>query len=421
MAYRFVHSADIHLDSPLKSLALRNPALASVVGLATRRAFERLVDICLEEEVNALVLAGDLYDGDQTSMKTARFLAEQVGRLHQAGIRVFIIRGNHDAMSGITQELLFPDSVKVFGTSAETVAVHLPPGHFPIVFHGLSFARPQAPQGLLEHYHAPIRGAVNIGIMHTSLGGVEGHDVYAPCSLQELQGSGFTYWALGHIHKRSIVCGDTTVVMPGMPQGRDINESGAKSVTLVTIGDDRSVTVEERLTSIAQFERLVVDISQAEDWRSLVNTLSGALEGKRTEVASEHFVARVQITGASPLTWNIINDMDLLKTELDHRGEAIGKTWIEMIELGSGDASMNSGLGSVGAISELARLITTEVINSEAFVLEFKTVAEELRAQMPAELRQAFGANSEDFEKVLNDLKYEGARVAVARLLMAES
>lgn len=92
----------------------------------------RIVDLCLEECVDALVLAGDLYDGDQTSMKTARFLAEQVRRLHQAGIRVFIIRGNHDALSRITKELTLPDSVKVFGGRAEAVAVDRDAGHFPV-------------------------------------------------------------------------------------------------------------------------------------------------------------------------------------------------------------------------------------------------------------------------------------------------
>ena len=94
-----MHAADIHLDSPLRSLALRDPALAELIGNATRQAFVGIVDLCLAEQVDALLLAGDLYDGEQTSMKTARFLAEQIRRLHEAGIRVFIIRGNHDALS----------------------------------------------------------------------------------------------------------------------------------------------------------------------------------------------------------------------------------------------------------------------------------------------------------------------------------
>lgn len=114
MAFRFVHAADIHLDSPLRSLALRNLDLAELVGDASRQAFISIVDLCLEERVDALVIAGDLYDGDQTSMKTARFVATQIGRLLQAGIRVFKIRGNHDSLSRISKQLVFPDTVTIF-------------------------------------------------------------------------------------------------------------------------------------------------------------------------------------------------------------------------------------------------------------------------------------------------------------------
>ena len=121
---------------------------------------------------------------------------------------------------------------------------------------GISFANPQAPESLLPKYPAGRDGTLNIGIMHTSLAGSPGHDVYAPCNVADLHGHGFDYWALGHIHARSVHRGSSTVVMPGMPQGRDINEAGEKSVTLVTIRDDRSLEIEERLTSVAQFERV---------------------------------------------------------------------------------------------------------------------------------------------------------------------
>ncbi len=133
MTFRFVHAADIHLDSPLRSLALRDPDLAELIGNATRQAFVRTIDLCLSEQVDALLIAGDLYDGDQSSMKTARFLAEQLRRLDQAGIRTFVIRGNHDAMSRITKELVLPDTVKVFGGRAEALELPGPAGRVPIV------------------------------------------------------------------------------------------------------------------------------------------------------------------------------------------------------------------------------------------------------------------------------------------------
>ena len=155
-AYRFVHAADIHLDSPLRSLALRDPALADFIGNASRQVFVRIIDLCLEEQVQALLLAGDLYDGDQTSMKTARFLGEQLRRLDAAGIRTFIIRGNHDALSRITKELVFPPNVHLFGGRAEAVEVERGRGERSIVMHGLSFAKPHAPEGLLAKYRPPV-------------------------------------------------------------------------------------------------------------------------------------------------------------------------------------------------------------------------------------------------------------------------
>jgi exonuclease SbcD len=201
MPFRFIHTADIHLDSPLCSLSLRDPDLASLIGDATRQALIATVDLCLEEQVNALIVAGDLYDGDQTSMKTARFLATQMERLHEAGINVYKIRGNHDALSKITQELLLPPSVTIFGARAE--AIELPHNGLNIVIHGLSFAKPHARDSLLPKYKPPLSDAVNIGIMHTSLAGASGHDPYGPCNVADLHASGFDYWTLGHIHKRS--------------------------------------------------------------------------------------------------------------------------------------------------------------------------------------------------------------------------
>lgn len=186
MTFRFVHAADLHLDSPLRSLALRDPALAELIGNATRRAFTGIVRICLEERVDALLLSGDLYDGEQTSMKTARFLADQLDLLHQAGVQVFIIRGNHDALSRITKELAFPDSVTVFSGRAEALTLQREPGSAPVVVHGISFAQPHAPDSLLPKFRPPVEEAVNIGLLHTSLGGAAGHDPYAPCSVTDL-------------------------------------------------------------------------------------------------------------------------------------------------------------------------------------------------------------------------------------------
>ncbi|RWK56775.1 MAG: DNA repair exonuclease, partial [Mesorhizobium sp.] len=179
-------------------------------------------------------------------------------------------------MSKITRELAYPESVKVYGGRPEAISLELDQAT-PVVIHGLSFAQAQCPESLVGKYKPRIEGAVNIGLLHTSLAGTRGHDPYAPCNVSDLEATEFDYWALGHIHKRSISTGRCTIVMPGMPQGRDINESGPKSVSLVTIADDRTVHVEERFTSIAQFERVVIDLDGVADWRQTVTTVAATL------------------------------------------------------------------------------------------------------------------------------------------------
>ncbi|NEH97004.1 metallophosphoesterase family protein [Rhizobium leguminosarum] len=415
MVYRFLHTADIHLDSPLRTLALRNLELSELIGLATRRLFVRIIDLCLEEQVNALVVAGDLYDGEQTSMKTARFLAEQLGRLHQAGIRTFIIRGNHDALSKITAELVMPETVKVFGAVAEAVAVDRDPGHFPVAIHGMSFAKPHAPESLLRHYALPVPDAVNIGIMHTSLGGSTGHDLYAPCSVPDLRQTGFRYWALGHIHKRSAI-EDTSsaIVMPGIPQGRDINEDGSKSVSLVTIRDDRSIVIEERHTAIAQFERLVVDVSEAVDWRDLVLKANRKLKDLSSTKSAEHVVARVELKGSSEFAWLIRRDADLLRTELETHASDIGNVWIE--KLVTSPVAPRREEARSGALEELQSIVDTEIRGSISYLEEVRSIADEMRSQLPPELRDMFGKDEASFETLLSQFAKDGASQVLARL-----
>ena len=413
MAFRFLHTADIHLDSPLRSLALRNRDLAELVGDASRQAFVAIVDLCLAEHVDALVIAGDLYDGDHTSMKTARFLASQMTRLHQAGIRVFKIRGNHDALSRISKQLVFPDTVTIFGGRPQSVLQTA--GGLDVMFHGLSFASPKAPDSLLPKYPAAREGAVNVGIMHTSLAGSPGHDVYAPCGVADLHGHGFDYWALGHIHVRQVHPGARTVVMPGIPQGRDINEAGEKSVTLVTITDDRSVEIEERLTSVAQFERASVDLTGTVEWSEVVGRVRAALEDVRASVTSRHAVVRLGLTGASPLSWALIRDRDLLLAEAEQAAEQVGDTWVEKLELDLALPRTEAAEGVADPILELAQSMRADA-SSEAFRAEARALVQKMIADLPADGRDFAGRDEAGLDLFLDRVLASGADLVTARL-----
>ncbi|WP_431203188.1 metallophosphoesterase family protein [Bradyrhizobium betae] len=418
-AFRFVHAADIHLDSPLRSLALRSPDIAELIGNASRQVFVRIVDLCLDERVDALLLAGDLYDGDQTSMKTARFLTEQLRRLHAGGVRVFIIRGNHDALSKITKELVLPDNVTVFGGRADAVEVLRDRGERPILVHGLSFAKPQAPESLLGKYKPPVGGAINIGLMHTSLDGAPGHDVYAPCSTPHLAGSGFRYWALGHIHKRSTTVGACAIVMPGIPQGRDVGESGPKSVTLVSVLDDGSLSLDERVVSMAQFERVAVDASGLLDWRELAASIESALGEASDRSKSDQLVARVSVSGTTPLAWTIRRDADVLYTEAASRAEAIGNVWIEKLETDCRRPTLVDPADSGDPVEVLRRTMTDEIIASEAFQAQAQIIVDSLLDQLPPECRRVLAPDETGLALLIGQLSDEGSEEVLARLTAA--
>lgn len=395
---------------------MRNPELADLVASATRKAFVSTIDLCLDEKVDALLIAGDLYDGEQTSMKTAGFIAAQLRRLDEAGIRTFGIRGNHDAESKITKELVFPDRVTFFkGSAGATTTVPGAGGRRDVVIHGMSFPRPHAPESLLPKFKPPVEGAINIGLLHTSLAGAEGHDRYAPCSVAELVGFGFDYWALGHVHKRQVHHEKPAIVMPGIPQGRDINESGAKSVSLVTIDDGGPTQVDEHRTSTAQFERVAVDLTGIEDWPDAMRAIGRRLAVEREAAASEQLITRIHLTGATALAWRLRRDPEQLQAEAEQQAAVIGNTWIEKV--GSNCQAPRRGeIESAGALAELSRLISEDVLNSDAFKLQAQELVAELRGSLPRELHQMFGEDETSFLATVSQLTSDGALDVLAHL-----
>ena len=412
MPFSFVHTADVHLDSPLRSLALRDPDLADLIGSATRHALERTTSLCLDERVDALIIAGDLYDGDQTSMKTAVFLAAQLQRLNEAGIRVFIVRGNHDAQSRITRELIFPEGVKVFGGRGETVDLDRPRDEIPVAVHGVSFARPQAPKSLVPRFRAPVPGAFNIGLLHTSLSGSAQHDDYAPCRVADLVDVGFDYWCLGHVHKREVHSQKPLIVMPGMPQGRDIGEAGPKSVTLVRVGDDGAVECHPYVTSVAQFQRVSVDLTGVTDHRAVAERLDAVLAHARAGAESDHLIVRLEMGGRTDLAWRLRRDPEMVRAEAIHRASMVDRTCIEKIEL----AVTSYSSPVAGPLSEIGDTMRRKIAPSASFGRSAINVVEELTKSLPPAARDVFGASEETRNKIIDELICDGCEIVLSHL-----
>lgn len=237
MRVRFLHAADIHLDSGFSGLPLSALGADPRLAVATRSAFAALVDLALAEAVDFLLIAGDLYDGPWRDVGTAFFVRDQMRRLREGGIPAFLVKGNHDAESRVADALPPPDNLTVF--PAEAAATHRIEA-LRVAIHGRSFPRRHVGEDFPRSYPAPLPGWFNIGLLHTSAEGRPGHEAYAPCTVEALRAFGYDYWALGHVHAREMLSDDPPIAFSGCLQGRHAREAGSKGALLVTVEDGRA-------------------------------------------------------------------------------------------------------------------------------------------------------------------------------------
>ena len=259
---KFIHAADLHVDSPLRGLDSYDGAPVERLRGATRQALIALVDLALVEAVDMVIFAGDIYDGNWADFRTGLFFRDQMLRLTRAAIRVFIVKGNHDAESQITRQLPAVEGVHVFSSQkCETVEIDA----LEVALHGRSFPGRAVPEDLVPDYPAARPGKFNIGILHTSLNGRTGHDPYAPTSVAVLGAKGYDYFALGHVHAREVVQeADPRIVYPGNLQGRHARETGAKGCELVTVTGGRIASAVFVALDVVRWHHLSIDVSAVE-------------------------------------------------------------------------------------------------------------------------------------------------------------
>jgi DNA repair protein SbcD/Mre11 len=411
---RILHTADCHLDSPLKSLALRGEVLRDDVQAATRQAFGRIVEAALARDVAALLIAGDLFDGAQRSARTAAFLTGQFDRLNAAGIAVFCIRGNHDAENPITGEMTLPGNVHVFDGRGGRVRL----ANHDVWIHGVSFAGRHAPESLLGRFDPPVPDAVNIALLHTSLGGAAGHDSYAPCSVAELARMGFDYWALGHVHKRQVHAEAPWIVMPGIPQGRDIGEAGPKSATLLNI-EGRAIRIEEVPTSIVEFGARDVDVSGIDSDEALRAHLREVLKGLAGELHSDRGLVRLSLRGETPRRWQILRDREVWSETLDMLAAETGRLGVEGLAFELREPG-EIAPDTVSASEELGSLMTA-IMAEESFALEMRAELEAVLAELSAHRRALLVPDEESAATLAQGLAKSGALRVLAMMKGAGS
>ena len=382
---KFIHAADIHLDSPLVGLQFYEGAPVEEIRGATRRALENLVELAAAEKVDFVLLAGDLYDGDWKDYNTGLFLASQMSRLREEGIRAFVISGNHDAASQITKHLRMPDNVKTLSVR-NPESVHIE--DLGLAIHGQGYAARAVTDDLAGGYPLATPYHFNIGLLHTSLDGREGHESYAPTSVGSLLSKGYDYWALGHVHAREIVREEPWVVFPGNLQGRHIRETGPKGCMLVEEQDGRIVRVEHRELDVMRWAVAVVDAGRAARGDDVIDAASKTLKNTMKENQEMPLAVRVEITGATKAHRELLANPERWKSELRAVATDIsgGTVWLEKIRIATREAAGTAPGPISEALLELMSAVDGLSGNAELVKAAVEALGD-LNEKLPHELK----------------------------------
>ena len=324
MRIRFVHAADLHLDSPFTGLKAAAPAdVANALYHATFDAYENIINLCISEQVDALLVAGDVFDGADRSLRAQLKFVEGLKKLDTQGIRSFVCHGNHDPLDGWQARLDYPPGCRRFGPEWEAVPVFEDPDR--ALIHGISYRKRDVTENLALRLGNVDPGPFSIGLVHGNVGNNPEHGAYAPCSLDDLAQSGVHYWALGHVHTRQVLNEQgPTVVYPGNPQGRHPNETGARGVYLVEVDDGGKVGLKFRPMATVRWERLQIDIDPFKTEQDLLNALHEGMQGVVDGAGGQSVVVRVRLTGRGELNRNLRRP-----NAIEDLVEAINQEWAE--------------------------------------------------------------------------------------------
>ncbi len=333
MSFKFIHAADLHLDSPLLGLSKYPGAPDELARGATRRALEKLVDLAIAEQVAFVLIAGDVYDGDWKDYNTGVFFSAQMSRLNEALIDVYLIRGNHDASSQISRELKLPKNVhELSHKHPETIVIP----HLNLAIHGQGFATQAVTHDIASSYPSAKTDLFNIGILHTSASGYAGHENYAPCSVTTLISKGYDYWALGHVHQFKILCESPYIVFSGNTQGRNIRETGVKGCVLVTADHGQVSSVQHIRLDTMQWLLADLDVTDTQDIDQVVARVVRYLRHEVFSFDALTLIAvRVILSGACFAHAAMVSDEDRLLAELRSAlsEEFGGRVWLERLKI----------------------------------------------------------------------------------------
>jgi DNA repair exonuclease SbcCD nuclease subunit len=320
VGFKFVHAADLHLDSPFRGVAT-DGRLWELFRRSTLKAFSRIVDLCLRERAQFLVIAGDLFDLKDRSVRARLALRKELARLDAAGIATFIVHGNHDPLSADSGSVGLPTSVKVFGACWEEAQVSRD-GEILCRVQGISYPHERVTEDLSRFFRRQ-GPEFTIGVLHANLGRHVEHENYAPCSTEGLASRNLDYWALGHVHTRAeyALPGGAIAAYPGNPQGRHIRELGERGCLLVEVAE---AGANRRFFAVdaIRWHRLEVELSSVTSLEGIEAAVQEQL-GAECDPSHDAHVVRVELVGRGPLQPELTRLGALASLE-EHLRETLG-------------------------------------------------------------------------------------------------
>ncbi|WP_415426894.1 metallophosphoesterase family protein [Staphylococcus borealis] len=254
---KFIHCADLHLDSPFKSKSHLAPSIFEDVQNSAYESFKKIVDTALKEEVDFVLIVGDLFDSENRTLRAEVFLKEQFKRLEKEQIFVYVSHGNHDPLTEkITND--WPNNVSVFSNRLETYQAITKDGET-IFIHGFSYQHDTSYENKIDEFPSSQgKKGIHIGMLHGTYSKSSTKDRYTEFILEDLNQKLYHYWALGHIHERQELSDMPPIHYPGNIQGRHFGEQGLKGCLLVE-GDHLRLNATFISTQQIRFEEATIN------------------------------------------------------------------------------------------------------------------------------------------------------------------
>ncbi|MBM7541515.1 metallophosphoesterase family protein [Amphibacillus cookii] len=273
----FIHCADLHLDSPFKGMSTLPAHLYQELKRSTFDALDNLVALAINRNVDFILIVGDVFDESIQSVYAEMQFLMACQKLEQAGIEIYLSFGNHDYNQTKQRFVQFPDNVHLFDSDQVTSKVFEKDGEPLVAIHGFSYLERAVTINKTEQYQPVSNLPYQIAMLHGSIQQSKEHDHYAPFQLSDLINKPFDYWALGHIHKRSILSEDPPVVYSGNTQGRSVKELGEKGCYLVSLDQNKKAQVHFEALHAIQFDQLMIDVSHCQQIDQLYQLVTNHL------------------------------------------------------------------------------------------------------------------------------------------------